>query len=420
MQVLTIQKKLLFWFALAFITLLFAEAAAYIGLAVLENGIAGKRLAYQPADSLSDNHREILSRLLIEEPGYTEYSADLGWAVKANAESAMHHPRGRSEYRYKSNSQGIRAESDYSELPDPSRTRIATFGDSFTHGDEVGNGDTWQSQIMRLDDRLEVMNFGVGGFGLDQAFLRYRRDATRFNPDIVFIGFMPENIRRTVNVFRPFYHPESNTPLTKPRFTLHDDDLVLVPNPMARKSDYESLLQNPKSVLREIGQNDDIYRIRYKSGPFDFLATVRLAKLIKEKFSRRYFGDGIIEDGVYVTSSDAFRITVRIFDSFYAEAQENGSVPVIVILPSRKDVRFFLESGKRRYQPLIDDLQTKGYRYIDLLATLVEGGLGEGYKFEELFTGHYSPTANRIVACALVEYVGNLDGAGRVSSCGTE
>jgi len=416
---LTFKKQLLFWSALALIALLLAEVAAYVGLSVLADGLAGRAYHYAPADVLSDNHRDVISRLLIEEPSYTAYSTELGWTIRSSAESPIHYPRGRPEYQYKSNSQGIRADSDYSLAPAATLTRIATFGDSFTHGDDVGNGDTWQSYMMRIDDRLEVLNFGVGGFGLDQAYLRYRRDAKRFSPDIVFIGFMPENIRRNVNVFRPFYYSQSSLPLTKPRFTLRNNELELVPNPMARKSDYEMLLQDPKSVLRGIGANDDIYKIRYKSGPFDLLATVRLAKLIAEKVSNKYFGDGIIEDGGYVTSSDAFRITTRLFESFYAEAEESGSIPVIVILPSRKDVEHFQTTGQRRYQPLIDEFVVQDYRYIDLLNALMDE-IGTRYELDELFVGHYSPVANRLVACELVSYIGSLDGSNSVSSCGED
>ena len=61
-------------------------------------------------------------------------------------------------------------------VPPPGSLRIAAFGDSFTHGDEVPNEDTWQEILMRAHPDVEAMNFGVGAYGLDQAFLHYQRD----------------------------------------------------------------------------------------------------------------------------------------------------------------------------------------------------------------------------------------------------
>ena len=48
------------------------------------------------------------------------------------------------------------------------------------------------------DSNMEVINFGVGGFGLDQAYLRYLEDGIQYKSHIVMIGFMSENIYRNV------------------------------------------------------------------------------------------------------------------------------------------------------------------------------------------------------------------------------
>ena len=51
---------------------------------------------------------------------------------------------------------------------------------------------------------IEALNFGVGGFGLDQAYLRYLEDGIQYNSHIVLIGFMSENIYRNVIPIVPF------------------------------------------------------------------------------------------------------------------------------------------------------------------------------------------------------------------------
>jgi hypothetical protein len=48
------------------------------------------------------------------------------------------------------------------------------FGDSFTHGDEVNSDETWPFRLSQLLG-CEVENFGVGGYGQDQAYLKYQK-----------------------------------------------------------------------------------------------------------------------------------------------------------------------------------------------------------------------------------------------------
>ena len=47
---------------------------------------------------------------------------------------------------------------------------ISSFGNSFTEGLEVDDGETWQAYIAKSTGRA-VLNFGVSGYGPDQALL---------------------------------------------------------------------------------------------------------------------------------------------------------------------------------------------------------------------------------------------------------
>lgn len=396
-------KKVL-WLVLFLLVYAAVEGISTFGLNQLSAGIAGGKYTYYPADTLSDNHRSVIERLLAQESNYTVYSPTLGWTIKPGGRTRIFHGKRQGDFQYRANSQGIRAEHDYSITPRDGIIRVATFGDSLTHCDDVPFEDTWQTNMTKISPTLEVINFGVGGFGLDQSFLRYRQDGIEFEPHIVLIGYMSENIRRNVNVFRGFYAPDGQMPLAKPRFLIANGRLALLPNPMSRLSDYRSLLDDPTATLTQMGKNDGIYSVRYRSGALDWSPTIRLAKLSKEKIVRRYIGDGIIDRNMYNTSSDAFRVTTMIFDSFYEESNVNNSIPIIILFPNQVDVRLYLKDGRRRYSPLIDYFETKGYRYVDLLDTLLAGA-GKDYDVPDLFVGHYSPMANRIVARELVAYM---------------
>lgn len=67
--------------------------------------------------------------------------------------------------------------------------RILCSGDSFTHGDGVGDEDTWCAQLARRLGTSSV-NLGVGGYGIDQAFLRYVHVADELEHDVHVFAFI--------------------------------------------------------------------------------------------------------------------------------------------------------------------------------------------------------------------------------------
>ena len=248
----------------------------FLGLELLKRV---RHLEYNPVltSSLSPVSTKTLQDLIAGKTTYLLHSPALGWTIK---------PNGYWDNLYRANSQGIRADNDYQFYPDNNKIRIATFGDSFTHGEEVKNDDTWQEQLNRLVHNLEVINFGVGGYGLDQSFLRYKTEGKIYHPHIVLIGFMQENINRTVNVFRPFY--TEGLPLTKPRFILQDDALILLPNPLTDLTAYKKLLNNPAPLLSQFGENDFHFSVRVKASFLDFSPSFRIIKLIYQTLYKRY------------------------------------------------------------------------------------------------------------------------------------
>ena len=58
-------------------------------------------------------------------------------------------------------------------MPDD-QSRIASYGDSFTQCHQVSDGETWQ-ETLAAHIGEPVQNFGVGGYGVYQAYLRLRR-----------------------------------------------------------------------------------------------------------------------------------------------------------------------------------------------------------------------------------------------------
>ncbi|MCP4110680.1 MAG: SGNH/GDSL hydrolase family protein [Desulfobacteraceae bacterium] len=382
-------KKKLYWIILVFMLYAFFEASSLFALFLNEKI---RHTVYAPLDvSLSDTHRSIIVNYLKNNTKYMVHSSTMGWTIKKNG--AMH--------LYKANSQGIRASKEYPLIPPENIVRISSFGDSFTHCDDVENEDSWQEKLMVTDENLEVINFGVPGFGLDQAFLRYQEDGVQFNSHIVLIGFMSENICRNINVFRPFYYRYGGLPFAKPRFIVKDDKLVLLKNPMQSLSRYNNLLAHPEILLPELGTNDYYFASRYKKGFFDFLPSVRIVKMISNKIIRKKMYENIFKNGYYNEKSEGFEITTKLFDKFYSSAVRNKSLPIIVLFPNKDDITQYFENKSKTYASLLTYFDTRGYEYIDILNAF--DVKDRKFKIKDLFVGHYSPMANELVA----KYIGN-------------
>jgi len=279
--------------------------------------------------------------------------------------------------------------------------RIAAFGDSFTHGDEVRNEDTWQEAMMRANRNLEVLNFGVGGFGLDQAFLRYQQDGAVYKPRIVLIGFHTADIYRNVNVFRPFLSPATRIPLTKPRYIFERRGLVLLQNPIRELSQYRDLLTDPARVLPELGTHDYFFQKGFKAGHFDFLPSVRLFQVARYQLLQR--GARLETGGHYNVDSEAFKVTVAIFDQFVDAASHNGSEPIVVMMPGGSDIKQYSRNGMKPYAPLLEYFRAKGYRYVDMFDGFRQYAAEVAVR--DLVPSHYSPLGNALVAKVVWQYL---------------
>ena len=368
-----------------------SEVTAYLGLRFLES--QGKQ-AYQPTltSEVSDAHRDILGRVIAGEAKYVQFSRELGWTTVPDGENDL----------YQANSQGVRGTREYAAAPPKDRLRIAAFGDSYVHGDDVPNSAAWSILLEQKDAGVEVMNFGVGGHGPDQGYLRYLKDGRMYSPHIVFIGFQTENINRVVNVFRPFYSPNTGNPLAKPYFRLVDGRLVLRENPMASLSDYRRLLDDPARLLGPMGENDFHYKFRYKQGPLDWSPLLRLSKTVYFQFKSRYMNP-LYERGRYRTSSEAYQLVYNIIESFHCDVVANDSLPVVLLFPNRADLAALSSSDSLKYEPLRQELLAAGYFIIDL-ADAFRPDIFET-DLNDLIEAHYTQQGNELVADFLLKEI---------------
>jgi hypothetical protein len=328
--------------------------------------------------------------------GYTRFDAELGWSIGRSAQGVD------GGIVFRSSEGGFRADREYSLVPPAGVRRIAAFGDSFVHCDEVQYDDCWTSEVEHSLAGTEVVNFGLPGGAPDQGWLRYQRDALPYQPCAVLIGFQVENINRVVNRYRPFYAPQSGIALSKPRYVLDGDGLRLLPNPVTSPS----MLNDPAWVERTLGPDDFwYYPGMYAPGPFDDLL---LGRMVRTALYNRHRDEirGSIDDAhpngsAYQPDDERFQVAGRLLTAFAHDVQQRGATPIVVFFGQRTEVVSVRHHAPKEYEPLIDWLKDENVAVVDVTDDLAKEADRSGV--DTLFArgGHYNRRGNEAVGRAL-------------------
>jgi hypothetical protein len=323
---------------------------------------------------------------------YVTYDPDLGRTNRPNgvSETGM----------YRANADGLRANRDFALTGDPDTIRIALLGDSFTHGSDVQFEESWGHLLeQNLRDRglnVEVLNFGVGGYGMDQIYLRWQKDAVRYQPDIVLYGFIPYNVGRNLTIYRAFCHTETSLPFFKPRFMLSgpEDQLKLVNSPTVAPEEIVPTLQTfEDSPLAEYDYyfhvEDYRDRLWFKSRLIGLAAT-SLDNLSPEVNTC----DDLKETPAsYSLDGEPSRLALAIVRDFEIDVTAHDAKFFLLHMPTNPS----LEKGKRGesvvYQELLTEFDNR-YDVIDpspaFLQERISRMIGKGL--------HFTPRGNEIFA----------------------
>ena len=76
--------------------------------------------------------------------------------------------------------------------------RINTYGNSFTHCDQVSDGETWQ-EILAAHLCEPIRNFGITGFSVYQAYLRMKKEETRTPAEYIIFNIYEDDHNRNLD-----------------------------------------------------------------------------------------------------------------------------------------------------------------------------------------------------------------------------
>jgi len=349
-------------------------------------------------------------------PGYSTFDAELGWTTRPGYAA----PAGDIHI----NARGLRALREYPEAPPPGVRRVLAFGESFTFGEEVEDAECWTARLEALDPSLEVLNYGVGGYGTDQALLRARREA-RGPAAWCLVGFMTENIGRNVNRYRPLWYPSAQ-PAAKPRFVLASraggshvrtdvPALELVPQPFPSLAEFVTAVRSG-AVFERLAEHE-----HWRASPVpEWMLGSMVVRLLA---SQRAYAERELAPLYADPEGEPLRTTVALLEAFRplaaalggGEDEEPGENPdgarlLVLVFPMRGDLEHLVAGDARTWTPLLVALDAAGIPWLDLSVPLVEEARAHGVA--SLFAAsHLGPHANDLVARAvLARLSGTEDG----------
>lgn len=282
----------------------------------------------------------------VPEQKWAHYDAVLGWTHEKSKTATLETPQIHVELH--TNNAGMRGDRDYELVKNPSVTRLVVLGDSFPFGFGVKDDEVFTQGIESAGRPLEVLNFGVPGYGMDQVLLLYRQTAREYKPDVVLIHVFHEMFWRSTRRF-------AASGYAKPYFKLSkEDELLLMNVPVPEPYKLQS----------------DQYPELFEYGPIEslFMRSVLYVHL-RERTLRWGRKLHLIDPDM----SDDWILGRRILEQLIDEVRADGAVPVMVIVPPENWVRGPEKNQLRR--SLLRFADREEVLYLDLSEAFYEAGL---------------------------------------------
>jgi len=306
------------------------------------------------------------------------------------------------------------------------KSLISVFGDSYAFCRYVNDEKTWEA---KLEKKIKycVQNFGVGNFGLDQSFLKYKKTKFSKSTQLIIFAFVPETIVR-INSYWKHYNEFGNKFGFKPFFKIKKNKLFLKKNILYKRIKLGDL----KKKIPKIKKEDVFYKKKFKHYMFKFPYTFsyiksfernniiffnilifKILKSFKSKNQNKFYQKSynkVMKDNIKEANK-------MYFDQYFSNHLKsilikiNQSVKnknkrcIFLILPQLHDI-FLIKKNIPNYQTFFKQLRLENkLNILDITKYfLIEKNLKKMY-LEDNYGGHLSEKGNDFIAKQLYKYI---------------
>jgi len=312
-----------------------------------------------------------------DERVHTTHDAELGWRNIPNfVRPEMYGPNTRLSI----DARGFRAVPSPPAAATP-RLSVICSGDSFTFGVGVGDADTWCHHLTSIDARISTTNMGQIGYGVDQAFLWYRRNASEVPHDVQVLAFVSADFDRMRYATFMSYG--------KPVLAIEDGNLVVRNAPVPYRSRAGLTLERARGAL----------------------STFRMAQVLNFLF-RKPSGGSVRAAPESV--ADLRPVVAKMIETLRDLHARQHTTLVLAFLPMRTDVA---DERSAPWRQAVREIAGSEIPFVDVVADLrtlpvEEVGpmfIGPDSSRYGLAEGHYSRRGHAFVASVIHRAITRID-----------
>lgn len=297
------------------------------------------------------------------------------------------------------------------------KCRINTYGNSFTQCHQVSDGETWQEYLAtHLGE--PIRNFGMGGFGVYQAYRRMvRTELTDDGTDYVILYIWGDDHHRSIMrcrhaVIYPWWNHQGGIAFHNNFWAniemdldsgcfVEKENILRTPELLYKMTDPDFMVQ----ALR-----DDLMIQLYVVGQvepssLDISLINALAEILDVP---RIDKDNLQESAERIKMAYGFAATKVIIQKAWDFCHDKGKNLMILLL-CPKATRQLLNGQPRYEQEIVDYLDEKGLLYFDMNLVHMKDYKSFNLSVEDYmkryYIGHYSPAGNHFFAYSIKDTI---------------
>lgn len=344
------------------------------------------------------------------------FSEDLGWDRKPGTKGEEINNENKTYFQ-------ISKEGYRKSVNNFNNSKIATFGDSYAFCRYVSDSQTWQ-HYLEIACKTHVRNFGIGNYGLDQAFLKFEKQNLEEENKIVIFSIVPETISR-IHSYWKHYLEFGNIFSFKPRFILDEKkQIIKLDNFLKKRPMSDEFFEN----LEKVKKNDFFYENKFKKRIFkssyllSFLRFPRLnfflfyyllinlffSKSSENKLKNKFYykalkviiTQNIIDANGYYLNKDMSLLLKKLIMKYNNLIKGFKKKLIILIIPQKFDL---LILKKKNYVDFFKEISSD-VDIIDLTDTFIEHYDINSLYIDDKYAGHLSEEGNKLVSEGILKF----------------
>jgi hypothetical protein len=335
--------------------------------------------------------------------GWT-YDAELGW-VHCSAVHSNGVDNSRTFYHYEPD--GARKVVQFADKP----CRIYAFGDSFTHCDQVSDGETWQ-EYLAAHLQEPVRNYGVGGYSVYQAYRRMLKVEKQSGVQHIILNIYDDDHFRNLDAWRSIRAgARSQCGFTLPhlRVNIQQRRYDQIENLLGTTDDVDKL--RDEDFIWQAFKDDPVLQLVMATRAIDQVSSDVLRSIAASfGVTEDRIGSGTPAQQIRQIHIEASLFATKNIVTWTEQFVQSAGKKLMVILSfSGGNIANELAGKPRFDQSFVEWLRSKTYPVIDMrdvfAAEYRQSKADIDVFLKRFYNGHHTPNGNFFTAWAIKDRV---------------